>query len=250
MLGATGQIGRAVVQALVDAGWDVLALSRGRHERPPQFSAEQRAVDRDEPGALTTALAHEVDVLVDVIAYTQAHATQLLGLQGRVGSLIVVSSASVYADEQGRTIDEATDEASFPELPVPIAETQRTVAPGDATYSMRKVAMERALLEQEVIPVTVLRPCAVHGPGAATAREWWVVGRARDGRRYLPLACGGGTIFHPTSTANLAELTRLAAEHPGTRVLNCGDPDPPDVHELVRLVAAAVDYYPVGRPSG
>lgn len=197
--------------------------------RPPDFGAKLATVDRDDDEALVAALPAKTDALVDIVAYTPGHAAQLLMLQGRVESLGLISSASVYADEQGRTIDEATDEASFPELPVPIPETQLTVRPGDATYSTQKAAMEQTLLEQDAIPVTVLRPCAIHGPGAEGAREWWVVGRARDVRRYLPLAYGGGTTFHPTSTANLAELACLAAEQPGTRVLNCGDPDPPDV---------------------
>lgn len=254
VLGATGQIGRAV-RSLLDSGWEVLALSRGKRQDGLAAAVEHRAVDRDERGQLTAALREDVDVVIDVVAFTRRHAEQLVSLRGRVGSLIVISSASVYADEQGRTIDEATDGASFPKLPVPVAEIQRTVEPGDRTYSMRKVEMERVLLDQDELPVTVLRPCAVHGPGAQGAREWWVVGRARDRRAYLPLAYAGGTIFHPTSTANLAELARLAAEHPGSRILNCGDPDPPDVRSLVRVVAAAVDHHPAelllpGAPEG
>ncbi len=84
--------------------------------------------------------------LVDAVAYTPAHAEQLLSLSSDVGSLVMVSSASVYADEEGRSLDEATDPASFPALPVPVPETQATVAPGDATYSTRKVATEGVLL--------------------------------------------------------------------------------------------------------
>jgi hypothetical protein len=52
-------------------------------------------------------------------------------VQCRVGALVVVSSASVYRDA-GRTLDEAAA-SGFPELPVPIPETQPTVEPGAAT---------------------------------------------------------------------------------------------------------------------
>jgi hypothetical protein len=58
-------------------------------------------------------------------------------VQCRVGALVVVSSASVYRDAAGRTLDEAAA-SGFPELPVPIPETQPTVEPGAATYSTRK----------------------------------------------------------------------------------------------------------------
>ena len=60
--------------------------------------------------------------------------------------------------------------------------------------------------------------------GHTIDEEWWVVGRARDRRPYIVLAHAGGSTFHPTSTRNLAQLVRLAAERPGTRVLNCGVP--------------------------
>jgi nucleoside-diphosphate-sugar epimerase len=258
IVGGTGQIGRACGRNLAQHGWDVVALSRGEREVPDDLDVhgiEHRTIDREAAGALRAALGGDVDVLIDVVAFNAEHAAQLLELDGQVGSVVAISSASVYADALGRTLDESVDEPSFPELPVPIPETQTTVPPGPKTYSTLKVALEQALLEQHVVPATVLRPCAIHGPGALGAREWWVIGRALDKRPYVVLACGGGTTFHPTSTANLAELVRLAGERPASRVLNCGDPDPPDVRTLVGLFAAAVDYQPVevllpGNPQG
>lgn len=105
----------------------------------------------------------------------------LNALAGRIGSAVAISSASVYADERGRTLDEATDLASFPDFPVPIPETQRTVEPSEEAYSTRKVAMERSLIEGP-LSATIVRPCAIHGPGAAWSREWHFVKRALDGR--------------------------------------------------------------------
>ena len=258
ILGGTGQIGRACAATLARAGWEVVALSRGEREVPDALAAlgvVHRRVDRREPEALVAAAGEGAEVIVDVVGYDERDAQQLLALRGHVGGVIAVSSASVYADAQGRTLDEASDAEQFPRLPIPIPESQATVPPGPATYSTRKVALERTLLEQDLIPATVVRPCAVHGPGATGAREWWVVGRACDRRPYLALAHAGGATFHPTSTRNLAELVRLAAERPGTRVLNCGDPDPPSVRDLVRIVAAVVDYDPIevllpGPPRG
>ena len=101
-------------------------------------------LDRDEPGALARALASGADVLIDTVAYDRNHARQLLEVQGVLGSLVVVSSSSVYRDHLGRTLDEAAD-TGFPELPEPISEAQPTVEPGPATYSTRKAALERVL---------------------------------------------------------------------------------------------------------
>jgi nucleoside-diphosphate-sugar epimerase len=228
-----------VCSRLVEAGWDVVAGARGKRAAPPGVPVV--TVDRGEPGALADALGDGVDVLVDVIAFTPEDAEQLNALAGRVGAVIAISSASVYADDHGRTLDEATDLASFPELPVPIPETHRTVEPGDATYSARKVAMEQALLAGP-IPATIVRPCAIHGPGGSMLREWHFVKRALDGRRAVLLADQGESLFHTTSVANLAELIALAAERPADRIVNCGDPEPPSVLAIERAVASALGH--------
>jgi nucleoside-diphosphate-sugar epimerase len=198
-------------------------------------------VDRATPGELEAAVG-EVDALIDVVCFTAGEARQLVGVGDRVGSLVAISSASVYADEQGRTLDEAEDGDSFPDFPVPIPESYSTTRPGDETYSTKKVAMERTLLDEAAVPVTVLRPCAIHGPGARHAREWYFLKRALDGRRYVVLPYAGETRFHTTSVANLAELVRLACAAPGTRVLNCGDPSPPTVSEIAALVAGTAGH--------
>jgi len=153
-------------------GWDVVALSRGQREVPDELNAhgiEHRTIDREDAGALRGALGGDVDVLIDVVAFTADHAAEPLELDGQVGSVVAISSASVHADALGRTLDESADEPSFPELPVPIAETQTTVRPGPETYSTLKVALKQTLLEQDVVPAT----------GAATVRDPWTRGASR-----------------------------------------------------------------------
>ena len=243
LLGGSGQTGRALAPRLVDRGWNVTVASRGERPVSDELRDQARIVqlDREDDEALRSALGDGMDVLVDFVAFGASHAKQLLAHAGSIGSLIVLSSSSVYADEKGRTLDEATGPADFPELPVPISERQRTVEPSDATYSTKKVAIERRLLAQDHVPATIVRPGAIHGPGGILAREWYFVKRALDGRKYIPLADRGAGRFQTTSTKNLAELLLLAAERPGTRVLNCGDPDPLTVLEIARAVAEAME---------
>ena len=149
---------------------------------------------------------------------------------------MAVSSASVYADDEGRTLDEATSADDFPELPVPIPETQRTVEPGDATYSTKKAEIERRLLNNERTPATIVRPCAIYGPGDRMAREWHFVKRKLDRRPFVLLTNRGAGHFHTTAAANVGELVRLIATRPGTSVFNCGDPDPPTVQQIARRI--------------
>ncbi|MDQ2859774.1 MAG: NAD(P)-dependent oxidoreductase [Pseudomonadota bacterium] len=137
---------------------------------------------------------------------------------------MVISSASVYRDARGRTLDEA-EANGFPDFPIPIDEDQPTVAPGPQTYSTRKVALEQALLQNAQRPVTILRPGAIYGVGSRHPREWWFVRRILDGRLAVPLAWNGQSRFHASATANIAELIAIILAAPANRVLNAADPE-------------------------
>ena len=240
VLGGTGQIGTAVARTLARAGWEVSACDRGSRAPSPelaQLGVRRRAVDRRVPGELEAALGAGADVLVDTVAFDAGDALQLAQLGALVGSLVAISSASVYRDGSGRTLDEATKEEEFPRLPVPVGVGHPTVDPGDSTYSTRKVAVENALLASD-LPATLIRAGAVHGPFSRHAREWHFLKRALDGRTHVLIDYGGASRFHTVSVENIAELVRLAAERPGDRILNCGDPDPPTTLEIAHAVWA------------
>jgi nucleoside-diphosphate-sugar epimerase len=213
--------------------------SRGEREVPNGIRHVK--LDRGDTARLEQA-TDGVDVLVDVIPFTSADAEQLLAIAPRVGAVIAISSASVYTDDDGRSPDEATSPDHLPRLPVPIEESQPTLAPGDTTYSAGKVAVEQALLERSPAPATVIRPCAVYGPGDRQAREWHFVKRVLDGRDVVVLAYEGQSRFHTTASENVGALIGRCAERPGTRVLNCGDPDPPTLLEIARAVASAMEH--------
>jgi nucleoside-diphosphate-sugar epimerase len=210
----------------------------GKSERTPPDGFEYVALDRDEQGAL--GVANGFDLVVDVIPFDATHAKQLLELDA--GALVAVSSASVYADDQGRTLDEAQGVDDFPDLPLPVPETQRTVEPGDTTYSTKKVQLEQTLLEQDSVPAAIVRPCAIYGRGDRMGREWHFVKRALDRRPHVVLANNGLSHFHTTAAENIGELARLIAASPTTGAYNCGDPDPPTVLEISRAVATAAGH--------
>ncbi|MEW2546171.1 NAD(P)-dependent oxidoreductase [Streptomyces sp. NPDC047002] len=249
VIGAAGQIGRAAVRVLAEDGWRVTAASRGggRDAAWPQ-EVRAAALDRADDAALAAAVGDGCDVVVDLVAYDEEHAGQLAALAaaGRIGSAVVVSTAAVYEDDAGRSFDTQGEPGGFPRYPVPVPESQRTVAPGDASYGTRKVRLERRLAASgDMLPATVLRAGAVHGAHCRTPRELYFVKRALDGRTRRVLAYGGESRFHPVHTSNLAELIRLAARAPGSRVLNAADPEAPSV----AAIAAAVDAVTGGAPE-
>lgn len=244
ILGGTGQIGRATARAFLADGWEVTLAGRDAAHMPPELAAAGArftAADRGDDASLAAALGEGADVVLDCIAFTAEDAQRLIRLRQGIGLLVAVSSASVYRDAAGRSLDEATGADDFPRLRVPIYEGNPTVPAGDATYSTSKVAVEQALLGSD-LRTTVLRPCAIHGPGTRFSREWHFVKRVLDGRRVVVLAERGASRFHTTAVENLAELVRLAARRPARRVLNCGDPEPPTVAEISRVVSAALDH--------
>jgi nucleoside-diphosphate-sugar epimerase len=181
------------------------------------------------PGELERA-AEGVDALIDVVPYTPADGRQLAALAAGVESIVAISSAAVYGlgGERGP-------------LPVPVPESHPTVPAGDGGYAARKRAVEELLLADGA-GATVIRAGAVYGPMTRHSREWYFVKRALDRRPAVVLARRGESRFHTVSAENLAELIALAAETPGSRVLNAGDPRPPTVLEIARAVAETMGH--------
>lgn len=241
VIGGTGQIGIAVAAELLRAGWSVTLAHTGR--RVPQNvpgGASLAVLDRKDTDALRTALGPGVDALIDTMAFRGTDADQLIGLRGLYGHLTVISSASVYEDAAGRSLDTAGT-LGLPELGAPAAETDRVVAPGPGSYSSAKVELEQRLLESSV-PLAILRPCAIHGVNSKHPREWWFVKRMLDGRRHIPLAGDPDARFHTSATVNIAAVLATALDARGQHILNAGDPDPPSVRNIGETLAAALGW--------
>lgn len=227
IIGGTGQIGTAAARHLAEHGWSVMVGHRGAHEGDSslnELDVTTVRVDRDDTAALLT-LADGHDLVLDTVAFEPKHAEQLAGLAGLVGSIVVISTGGVYVDSEGRSLDTANTEGAFPDYGGPIDESQPTMADGAPTYGLLKAQLERTLLDAAELPVSILRPGAVHGPFSEALREWYFVKRVRDHRERTVLAHDGASRFSPTSTSAIAELTRLCAESPGRRVLNVADDD-------------------------
>ena len=241
LIGGTGMIGRAAARTLAGDGWEVVAVSRSGTlpDGLAELGVESVVADRADDAQLRAAIGAGADFVLDTVAMHRQHGEQLNGLADLIGSLVVISTASVYADDEGRAFD--GEGGDPPQLPVPIRETQRTAEPGDATYSTSKAELEQTLLNGP-LPSTLIRACAIHGPGAKIPRELYFVKRAVDGRRRVALSWRGESRFNTASVANLAELIRLAAAQPGDRVLNGGDPDPPSTLEICHAIGDALDY--------
>jgi nucleoside-diphosphate-sugar epimerase len=243
ILGGAGQIGYAAAWALAETGWHVRVGSRRTNTAelwPGELGVEMVTVDRADTASLATALGDGCDLILDCVALTAAHGRQLLSFADRIGSAIVISSISVYVEAAFR--DAEGGPGQWRSLPSSFTEEHPTMCASPDSNAGKKLALEQTLLSADSFPVTILRPGFVYGPYSKYPREWYFVKRALDGRPYRILSYRGRSQFHTTAAVNLAELVRLAAEQPGSRILNVGDPEPPSAQHIGEVISSLLGH--------
>jgi nucleoside-diphosphate-sugar epimerase len=222
IIGGTGQIGRAAARRLAEEGWSVSVASRSVVAADLGPGVATVALDRDDTQAVLAA-ARGKDLVLDVVAYTPAHAAQLTALAGDIGSLVVISSGAVYA---------GAEDGVAGGLPVPVPEDWPLTSE-QGGYAGGKAALERVLLAAPPdLPVSILRPGTLHGPHSMSLHQWSFIKPALDRRPHVVLAYDGLSRFSTSAVANVAELITLCARTPGTRVLNAVDDEALTVAEI------------------
>ncbi len=223
IVGGTGFVGRAVVEAALARGHDVTLLNRGsqRIEGTGQLLA-----DRDRPEQMMTALAGaSFDAVLDTNCYTGAQAHALIAALGqRTPRAIVISSAAVYADDAAQPPDE----------------TQPT---GGASvwgaYGADKSAAEQAYGQAGFAHCVLLRPPYIFGSGNSGDRETWFWTRHLAEKPVL-LPGDGLTQCQFIHQDDLAQLILMLAqsERGGTDIFNVADPQTLSFAELSSLLSA------------
>ena len=164
IIGGTGHIGTFLVPRLVDAGHEVIVLSRGTREpylpHPAWNAVEQIEIDReaeDRAGTFGPRIAAiDADAVVDLICFTPESAQQLVdALKPRQTLLLHCGTMWVHGtpEDQGAGRQAVTE--NMPRHPF-----------GD--YGIKKAAIEKLLLEaarRGDARATVLHPGHLVGPG-------------------------------------------------------------------------------------
>jgi len=247
ILGGTGVVGRAIARRLLAAGWQVDVTGRDAAHVPAELAEASGFAflesDRTDAAALRAAIGGGAELVVDCLCATEADALLVVPFLADADAAVMLSTKAVYVDEFGNHANSLTK----PVFPLPIRETDPTVAPGRGDpgsrdgYAANRVAAENALLDSG-LPVTVLRAGRVHGAGAARPREWVFLKRALDGREQLALAHRGRGGDHTTAAENIASLVETVAQRPAARILNVGDADAPTGRDIAETVAAHVGH--------
>jgi nucleoside-diphosphate-sugar epimerase len=234
--GARGMLGGAVAQVLAARGDEVTVLQRGASGLPMR---EVRADLADPTAPLASALAGQDAVVhlaakVDVVgpwpeyARTNVDGTRRLLAEARdagVGRFVHVSSPSVA--HAGHAL---VGEGAGPADP----------ARARGNYARSKALAEQLVLEAP-LPVVVVRPHLVWGPGD-TQLVGRIVARARAGR--LAVVGTGAALIDTTYVddavdALVAALDRAPHVHSRVFVVSGGEPRP--VAELLASICAAAD---------
>ncbi len=159
IIGGAGHIGTYLVPRLVEAGHEVVNISRGQRG-PYQPHSTWKAVqavpadrDADEARGVFGQRVQDLkpDVVIDLICFAEASARQLVeALQGRVQHFLHCGTIWVH----GPTVQPPTTEEQ-PRRPF-------------GEYGIQKAAIEAYLLDQSRrfgFPATVLHPGHIVGPG-------------------------------------------------------------------------------------
>jgi nucleoside-diphosphate-sugar epimerase len=159
IIGGTGHVGTYLVPRLVEAGHEVICLSRGQSE-PYQSHAAWKAVrqitvDRtgEEKAGSFAGRVRDLgpDAVIDMICFSLESARHLAeALRGRVQHFLHCGTIWVHG----------------PSVQVPTTEAQPRRPFGE--YGIQKAAIEAYLLEQARrygFPATVLHPGHIVGPG-------------------------------------------------------------------------------------
>jgi UDP-glucose 4-epimerase len=232
--GASGFVGRHLLEALIKRGFTVVAPTRTA--QPPRAGVDFPAIDAIETAdwrpllagvdavVHLAAIAHTRDRASDAYDRTNAEATLRLArtCAGRVPRFIFASSIRAIS---GPTTDEILDDNS-------------PARPTDA-YGRSKLKAENGLAVLD-LPTTILRPVVAYGRGVKGNLE--KLARLADSSLPLPFgALRASRSFLSVDNLVSAILFALSRTARGTESFVLADPEPSSVAELVSGLRLGLD---------
>ena len=253
IIGGTRFIGPHVVRRLAGAGHGVTVFHRGETRAELPDGVRQIYGDRRELSSFAAEFeAAAPDVVLDMIAYTEMDARDLVGVfRGVARRAVVLSSADVYG-AYGRLLRlEAGAPAAAPlaeDAPVRASlypYRARAAGPDDFGYQYEKILVERVVMSEERLPGTVLRLPAVYGPGDNQHRLFGYLKRMDDRRPFIMLGeAQARWRWTRGYVENVAGAVALAVTSEGAagRIYNVGEAEALAESQWVRAVGRAAGW--------
>jgi nucleoside-diphosphate-sugar epimerase len=244
--GGLGFLGQALVAEFAASGFDVRIFNR-RSRRPAGFvhPAGHPVVwgDIRDPAAVSRAV-EGMDIVVHTVSNFREARTDRDAYPINVGGSENILRAAA-AHGAGRVVICSTIGVHGSVREAPAGETS-PCNPGDI-YQETKVEMERkarAFEREHGLPVCILRPASLYGPGDLRMLKLF---RLIQRRRFVLLG-RGDAFFHPAYIDDVARAFVLAATHPaapGETFIIGGDQYLP-LRDLIQAIARHLHVPPPG----
>ncbi len=244
VIGGTRFFGPAILRRALDHGHDVLVYHRGSLD-PLR--------DRDVPHVhgstldiadhLSEIIKFRPDAAIDTTQFRADTTTAVVdALKDVCARYVLVSSGDVY---RAYGVLHGTEPGGLQEMPVDESAELRTRASFDQTAEVDKIFAERAGLEQDLLPTTVVRAPATFGPGDPQERIAGPMKRLQAAGDRLVLAAKiAGWWFTHGYVDNIADALILCTEdrRPGNFTYNVGYEDDFTVLRRFQFVAEALSW--------
>jgi nucleoside-diphosphate-sugar epimerase len=239
VIGGTGPTGPLLVKGLIERGYQVTVLHRGKHEAELPEEVEHLHGEVDSVESIEKALGSRTfDIVVGMYGRLR-HAAEVM--KGRTERFIAVGGAPYAAFVEG--------EKPGAGVPLFIRENAplfRDRNKNRFTYLMTKSEeMVMRAHEEEFYAATILRFPMIYGPRQVSPREWSIVRRIVDGRRCLIIPDGGLKLERRGYADNVAHAVLLAVDKPresAGEIYNVGDELILSLKEWVETIAHALNH--------
>ncbi len=197
IIGGTGNIGKAIVQDVIDAGFEVIVTGLEINSSFPS------SVHFSHASTLSTLAQQKWDVIFDVYTFDSNHAQEVYTLfQKNCGHFFIVSTTLVY-DRTGYTTERIKTD-----FPLAKIGTQ-------GGYVDHKLQVEDFWKERKDVPWTILRPYHILGKGydlgclAPHNRDSTLIEKIKEGS--ISLCEGGRIALNVVHPEDLGRIVILAA---------------------------------------
>jgi nucleoside-diphosphate-sugar epimerase len=245
VVGGTRFIGAYVVRLIAEHGHAVTVVHRGETEADlPESVRHVHVAFADLPGELARLRLGPLDVVLDMVPYLDKGGHGVLRFAGIADRAVVITSCDVY-----RAFGRLWRSEPGPPDRVPLTEDsplRSLPAPdtGSEDVAYDNVEVERAV-SGGVLPVTVLRLPATHGPGDPQHRLHRYLRQMDDARPAIVLGQRhAGWRWTRGYVENVADAIRLAIEDERAAgcVYNVADPTAYSESEWVRRIGEVVGW--------
>jgi len=243
IVGGTGFLGGAIVEAAVAAGCQVAVLSRGQTKRTLPEGVRVLQGDRHDDLAVLTD--ERFDLVFDTCAYAPEAVERLLQVVGSsLRRYLFVSSVSVYGDYSKPQLCETDPVPTAAEADLELARSLPTERRSDAvayapSYGPLKRACEVVAQEMLGERAILLRSGLLVGAGDTSDRLTWWVRRIDQGGR-VPVPAARDSFFQMIDVRDAAAFAVRAALDERSGIYNMTSRDMP-LSALLDAVVAVTD---------